>query len=178
MSHWWRGPVVTTESGVYQPPPRKAETVMLAMTLLAVGVSVALGRASSVGVWAASLLIGAWAITQFKQHRRYGALGRPYVALHGTVLTLALPQDTRGQADMNLTELQAIIVYGRAVGRTFRFIRHDGTYVEMLPGWSAKVEQAAQLFLRAQLPTAIRFNVEAPQSVFATVRADGPYTKG
>jgi hypothetical protein len=176
MSSSWFGHIVTTESGVYEPPPLRLEGVLLVAALLIVVVSVVLARASTLAVLPALVVLGSLATMRLRLYRKYGVLGKPIVGLREGELTLALLQDSRGQVCVSLAELQRLIVYGRSVRRIVRFVRHNGTHFEVVPGWSIKVERAAVEFLQGRLSPALGVFVEEPQTIFASARGDGPYT--
>jgi hypothetical protein len=176
MRNSWLRRIVISETGVYQPPPLKLEAILLIAALLIVVVSVALSRASILAVFPALVVLGSLATIRLMLYRRYGALGKPNVALRERELTFTLPQDSRGQVGVSLAELQQLIVYGRSGRRIFRFVRQNGTHFEVVPGWSVKVEQAAVEFLQGRLSPALRVSVEEPHTIFASFRGDGPYT--
>lgn len=174
MSDLQLGRVVVTERGVYQPSPLRIEVALLTLAMLVVLGSAAHGRTSVASVWLGLAVLAAVAVARFIVHLRYGPLGKPAVALAGGELMLALPQDSKGQAVVATAEFQQLVVYGRPGRRIFRFIRFDGTHIELTPAWGSKVECAAVEFLQRRLAPAVRVTVEEPQTLFASIRGDGP----
>jgi len=170
----WLGRVVVTENGVYQPPLFLLEGALLLVALFVVLLSLALGRVSLMSAGPSLTMLVALAVIRLVAYRRHGLLGKPSVALHDGTLVLALPQDSRGQVVLALAEFHELIVYGRMGRRIYRFVRHGGTHLEVVPAWRPKVEQVALTFLQGKLPPAVRVTVEAPQTLFASIRGDGP----
>ena len=174
MNNPWLGRVVVTESGVYQPPLFMLEGALLLVALLVVLVAPALGRASTISVWPYLAILALLAAVRLNAYRKHGPLGKPTVALREGSLLLALPQDSRGQVGLVLAEFQELIVYGRIDRRIYRFVRHNGTHIEVVPAWGPRVERSAVEFLQRRLPPMVRVSVEEPQTLFASIRGDGP----
>lgn len=168
------GRVVVTDRGVYRPPPLKTELGLFVLTALIVLVSMAIGRASVAFVWSSLTLLAILVASRIVVYRRHGRLGRPTLSLRGGELSFALPQDSRGQAVLATAEFRQVIVYGRAGERVFRFIRQNGAYVEVSPAWGPRIECVAIEFLQRRLPPSLRVTVEEPQTLFASIRGDGP----
>lgn len=168
------GQVVVTEEGVYEPPLLKLEIALLALAMLVVLGSIALGRASAASAWSGVVILTVLVVNRFVVYRRHGPLGKAIVAFREGELRLALPQDSRGQTVVRVAEFQHLIVYGRTGRRIFRFVRQNGSHIEVVPAWDAKVEHAAVEFLRGRLPPVLRVTVEEPQTLFASIRGDGP----
>ena len=164
--------IVETQDGVYRPPPLQLEVSFLAIALLVVGVGFALGRLSlAYASLYAAILVVPGAI-RIHGYRKFGPLGRPCVAVIGGALVLDRPGDTRGALSFALNELQQLMVYGVVGRRIYRFVRHDGTYVETVPMWGRSVEKSVLEFLQRALPNTV--TVAEPQTLFASIRGDEP----
>lgn len=109
---------------------------------------------------------------RLRRRRRYGPLGPALAGIAGGTLRLALPGDTRGAVTIALADLDRLIIYGPARRRTYRLLRRDGSFVEAVPLWSARVEARVIAFLQRALPSKV--TVTEPQTLFASIRGDGP----
>lgn len=174
MSALQLGRVVVTESGVYQPPALKMEVALMVVALLVVLTSFSLGRVSAASAWSSLTVLAVLVVARLVAYRKFGPLGKPTVVFQEGSLVFSLPQDSRGQVVVALAEFEQLVVYGRTGRRIFRFVQQDGRYIEVVPAWGAEVEQAAVAFLQRRLAPALRVTVEEPQTLFASVRGDGP----
>jgi hypothetical protein len=169
--NWHFQRIVETPDGVYGPPMWRLEAAIVVLALVLVGAAVPLGKISP-GI---ALLYAAVPAIQgafrWREFRKYGPLGRPWVAVIAGAVVVRRPADTRGDWSFALADLGQLVVYGLVGRRIFRFVRHDGTHVEVMPSWGRRVEQAAVEFLQRALPAV---NVAEPQTLFASVRGDGP----
>ena len=109
---------------------------------------------------------------QLLAYRRFGLLGRPSVAIAQGMLSFARPEDSRGPLTFVLADLRQLLVYGRAGRRTYRFVQGNGSMVETVPMWGAAVEACVLQFLQNALPQCV--TVAEPQTLFASIRGDGP----
>jgi hypothetical protein len=105
---------------------------------------------------------------------KYGKLGIPYVKISLNELAMFLPGDSRGKVRFDLENLCEIQIYGRSVRRKYRFLRRDGTFVELIPYFGERAEQAVIQFLVTNLPPQIGVKICEPQTFFEEVRGDGP----
>lgn len=166
--------IVSTNHGVYRPAAFRAEALLLAAAIGGVAALLSLGRVS-VGLAIAQLLaLLGFALWRANELRRYGRLGRPLLAIDASTLTFARANDTREHLQLPVQELKKIVVYGRPGRRTYRFVRFDDTCVEVAPGWGSEVESVAARFLLAHMPPSIQVAIEEPQTLFASIRGDGP----
>lgn len=166
--------IVARNHGLYRPPAYRAEALLLVTAVAGVVALLSLGRVP-VGLAITQLLLllglALWRANEFRKH---GRLGRPFVAISASTLTFARPNDTRRDLHLPIQDLKKVVVYGRLGHRTYRFVRFDDTHVEIVPMWGRDVESAAAQFLLAHLPPPIQVAIEEPQTLFASVRGDGP----
>ena len=168
------GRVVVTAGGVHRPPLLQAEVVVFVLAVLVLIVVIARSPAAWASLWPYLVALAAVAAARLMARRRHGPLGRPVLALRADLLVFSLPQDSRGQATVNWTEFQRLVVYGGTGRRIFRFERPGAEPVEVRPLWSQALEHGAVEFLRRHLPPSLRLTVEEPQTAFATLGGDGP----
>ncbi len=167
----FRKDVILTGDGVYQPVNLwiDAAACMIVFSFLASQLYM-----EKIPLYAAllfTLLTGA--ILIYKKVK-YGKLGRPFIQLSPTELIMYLPRDSRGKVRFSLQHLSEIQIYGRVKRRKYRFLRHDGTYVDLAPMFEEKIEQAAIQFLTTSLPPQIAVKIGEPQTFFEEVRGEGP----
>lgn len=169
---WLSQSVVVTQDGVYQPPRFRLEATLLALTVLFLAVSFLLGRlAPGYALLYLALLVVPFSM-RLLTYRRFGPLGRPSVAIAQGTLSFARPEDSRGPLTFALSDLRQLQVYGRLGRRTYRFVQRDGSIVETVPMWGAGVEACVLQFLQNALPLCV--TVAEPQTLFASIRGDGP----
>jgi hypothetical protein len=166
--------IVVTENGVYQPPPVRLEVALLALALLAVALALLVGRLPLASALLDLALLVALAVARVIEYRKHGRLGRPSTALLGNTLVFARPNDSRGDLRFAVADLQQVVIYGRVGRRTYRFVRQDGTCVEAGPMWRRSIELPVTQFLLRRLPPAVQVTVAEPQTLFASIRGDGP----
>jgi len=165
--------IVETQDGVYQPPlPLRLEAALFATLLLVIATTHLIPSRSPAYAWPYLALSLAWFVSGLYRHLKFGSLGQPLIAVTGDALVLARPNDSRGALRFARQDLRQLVVYGLVGRRTYRFMRHDGTHVEVTPLWGRSVEQAALRLLQRALPNQV--TVEEPQTLFASVRGDGP----
>jgi hypothetical protein len=169
---WLVQRIVTTPHGVYQPPPVRLEATLFALALLFVAVSFLLNRISPAYALCYLALLVVPFIFRVRGYRKFGALGQPTVAIVGSTLVFARPADSRGALNFEIADLQQLLVCGRAGRRTYRFVQRDGRCVETVPLWGPRVEACALQWLQAALPQCV--TVAEPQTLFASIRGDGP----
>ena len=151
---------------------QRVEIAAFTTLLLLIGAGFGLEKFSPGHALLYLALLAAVTLLRLVEHRKFGRLGRPSVAIEGNTLVFARSHDTRGALRFALTDLQQLMVYGRMGRRTYRFVRCDGTSVETTPEWGQQVEQSVIKFLQQALPLITR--VKEPQSLFASLRGDGP----
>lgn len=164
--------IVETSNGVYQPASHRLEAAVLAVGLIVGALCLALGWFAPVYALLYFLLLVVDGAIRVHQYRKFGPLGRPCVAVIEDTLVLARPGVARGALNCALCELERLVVYGVVGRRIYRLVHHDGTYIEVSPIWSRRVEGAVLEFLRRALPDIV--TVHEPQTFFAYVRGDGP----
>jgi hypothetical protein len=176
MSHFLNR-VVVTEDAVYEPPPWELEMTVFVISLLVVIGAIAFRHVPLMSALPIFVLLAAAALVRFANYRRHGLLGKPTVDLRAGTLALELPQDSKGRVMLNLADFRSLIIYGRIGSRTFRFVRPDETYIEITPRWLVlEVEHAAIELLQSRLSAALQIIVEEEQTMFASIRSDGPIT--
>lgn len=166
---------VELPEGIYQPPPLRLELALGGLLFCVVATLWLIGRLSLASAVVYLALLSITAMVRAAQYRKFGALGPPTVSVAGGRLFIARPSDSRGGVSVALADLQHLVVYGPAGRRTYRLVKLDGTHVEAVPLWGAKLEDQAIRFLQRALPD--RMTVEDPQTLFAAVRGDGPATE-
>jgi hypothetical protein len=169
---WLGQGIVTTPDGVYRPPPLQLKAALFALALVFIAVSFGLRRiAPAYACLYLALLVVPFAF-RVREYRRFGALGRPMVAIVGGTLVFARPEDSRGALNFDIADLQQLQVHGRAGRRTYRFVRRDGSCVETVPLWGARVEACVLQWLQTALPQHV--TVAEPQTLFESIRGDSP----
>lgn len=168
--------IAETENGIYHSPIniRRELTLVSFFSVAAVLGAMYVGRVNFfvLAIWiGVTLLAASKRLWQFK---RYGPMGPPSVLLANQALYINLPNDSRGGVTIPLCNLEHVIIYGQDRRRIFRLKRHDKSFFDVAPQWSSLLEQRAIQFLAQALPE--RVTIEDPQSIFASVRGDGPYT--
>jgi hypothetical protein len=171
--------IVETENGVYQPfaltfDIALALIVMSLLLIVSLSFVFASGENLRSSMMLYSGLFAALAVVRLNQFRKYGELGKPSVALDGNVLLIGQPGSTQSILHVALPDIHALIIYGIAGRRHLRFVRHDATFFEAVPGWERSVEAAIMRFLENRLPPTIKVTVEESQTIFASMRGDGP----
>lgn len=165
-------PIVETERGVYQPSPWWLECGLLGGLFAVIVVGFSIGRIRlGIAVFYGLLTVLMFAL-RLRRRRKHGPLGPPLAAVMDQTLRLALPGDTRGAMTIVLADLEKLIIYGPTRRRTYRLLRRDGSFVEAVPLWSARVETRVIAFLQRALPSKV--TVTEPQTLFASIRGDGP----
>lgn len=176
MTHMFGLQIVETADGLYHSPINIRRELTLVSLLFAAAVLGALcfGRSNFLAlfVWIVTTLLLAGG--RYKQFKRYGPMGPPSVSLANQALYIDRPNNSTGGVTIPLRDLERVIVYGQNRGRIFRLVRRDKSFLEVAPNWSTSLEQKAIQFLVRALPE--RVTVEDPQSMFASVRGDGPCT--
>jgi hypothetical protein len=176
VPHMFGSKIAESPDGLYHSPIniRRELTLVSLVCVAAILGAMYFGRVSPfvLFIWiVVTLLSASWRYRQFK---RYGSMGPPSVSLANQALYIDRPTDSNGGVTIPLRDLERVIVYGQPRRRIFRLMRHDKSFLEVAPQWSASLEQRAIQFLAQALPE--RVTIEEPQSVFASVRGDGPYT--
>lgn len=166
--------IVSTNHGVYRPAAFRTEALLLAAAVAGVVALLSLGRVSPGLAITQLLVLLSLVIWRASQFGRHGRLGRPLVAIDAGTLTFARPNDTRKDLHLPLQDLNRIVVHGRLGHRTYRFVRFDDTWIEVVPMWGREVEAVVGRFLQAHMPPSIQVAIEEPQTLFAFVRGDGP----
>jgi hypothetical protein len=176
MPHMFGATITETVDGLYHSPINIQRELTLVSLLFAIALlgAVYFKRANFfvLSIWVVVTLFSAsWRYRQFK---RYGSIGRPSVSLANRALYIDRPSYSDGGVTIPLCELERVIIYGQNRRRIFRLMRRDKSFLEVPPQWSASLEQRAIQFLAHALPEKV--TIEPPQSIFASVRGDGPYT--
>lgn len=168
--------ILETADGLYHSPINIRRELALVSLLCAAAVLGALyfGRANFLALLTWGVVTLLLASRRYKQFRRYGPMGPPSVSLANQAFYMDRPNDSTGGVTIPLRDLERVIVYGQNRRRIFRLVRRDKSFLEIAPDWSAPLEQKAIQFLVRALPE--RVTVEDPQSMFASVRGDGPCT--
>lgn len=165
--------VVETETGVYQPLSLRAMTLPPLLALVTATILALAGKVSFIPTALFMVSFFAVSLAPFIYDRwKYGQLGKPTVSVNGGILTLNLPNDSRGQLTTPLATLQEIIVYGPEGHPHYRLILKDGAFIEAAPMWPKAICDAVIRFLERK--TFIKVSVKEPQSFFSYVRGDGP----
>jgi hypothetical protein len=166
--------IVVTQNGVFQPPPLALEC---ALAVVPACMLPYLAKDRPAAALLFFVLMLAMASPRFFQYRKYGRLGQPIAAHVGDTLTFQRPADTRNPVTISLLNLRGVIVYGYVNAQVIRFVYLDGSFVEAKVAWGARrLREAVMQFTRDHLPSTVAVVTEEPQSHFATVRGDGPYT--
>lgn len=163
---------VETENGVYQPPPVQLEVTLLVLMLLAIFGALLAGKLPPGFALLYLSVLTVPVVMRLLSYRKYGRLGKPSIAIIKGTLLIARPDNTHGALRIAVKDLQELVIYGRVGRRIYRLERNDGTYIETVPTWGQHVEQAAILFLLRALPNKV--TVTEPQTLFASIRGDGP----
>ncbi len=160
--------------GVYQPLPPTWVNALLLVGGVVAGMLITLSRG---GPWMSfgvlSGLAAGFGVRSLLETRRHGPYGRPLVHLADGMVTIR--QGDKGARDfvMPVAQVAHLVIYGPSGHRTYRFIRHDGSWCEARPQWKPKAEALVIGFLLENLSG--RVVVEEPQTGFAVGRGDGPY---
>lgn len=163
--------ICTTSDGVYRPMNLWVGVIGCAFIFFLVGRQLYLER---IPLYAAVLFaVLAVAILIFARIK-YGNLGIPYVKTSPNDLIIFLPSDSRGKVRFDLESLREIQIYGRLKKRKYRFIRQDGTFIDLTPHFGERAEQAVIQFLMTNLPSKIDVKFCEPQTFFEEIRGDGP----
>jgi hypothetical protein len=73
-----------------------------------------------------------------------------------------------------LNRLSHVIVYGSRAGRIYRLVNAGGTFEEVKPDWTETLHGKVSDFL-VRAPGKV--SIEEPQTLMASIRADGPETE-
>lgn len=163
--------VKITADGVYRPLHVWVDVIGCTIVLLLLGRQLYLEK---IPLYAALLLTILLCGTLIYKRIKYGKTGIPFVKLSPSELIIFLAADSRGKIRFDLHALHEIQIYGRVKRRKYRFLRHDGTFVDVTPFFGIKVEQAVIQFLMTSLPTDIVVKICEPQTFFEEIRGDGP----
>ncbi|MFZ6774023.1 hypothetical protein ACO0LB_15035 [Undibacterium sp. SXout7W] len=120
-------------------------------------------------------LILSFAWRRYRDYKRYGANGKPAVSVSNQTLYIDRPNDSRSGVAIPLEQLRHVIVYGPRSGRIYRLINVGGTCQEVKPDWNETLHGKVSDFLVRALPGKV--SIEEPQTLMASIRADGPETK-
>lgn len=166
--------MVVTDNGVYQPPSMTLELFLATAMLVAASLCYWFAIISLVSLWFNLAAIFIMAALRMSIYRRYGKLGRPRAALDADTLLVGHRRNAPAVLHIALPEMHELVIYGLSSRRRYRFVRRDGTALEFEPMWERPVDEAVVRFLEARLPPAIKLTVELPQTIFASIRGDGP----
>ena len=166
--------IIETADGLYQAPINlRAELALISLLAAAVlAIATILGKPQLIVLLAWVLFVLLAACARYRQYKRYGPMGRPSVSTANGVLYIDQPHSSDGGISIQIAKLQRVVVYGQDGRRIIRLVRTNDTVIEVIPQWRKTLEQRAIAFLVTALPGLTR--VEAPQSMFAAVRGDGP----
>jgi hypothetical protein len=98
----------------------------------------------------------------------------PYVTKSPSELIIYLPGDSRGKIRFDLISLREIQIYGSLKRRKYRFLRQDGTFIDVTPYFDEKADQAVIKYLIMNCPPLVEVKICEPQTFFEEVRGDGP----
>ena len=169
---FWKLKIITTDDGVHLP---SASPLYASLGFAAVALGGIVSRTRESALWSTVILLAIAAVLigmHVVGRRRYGPFGRPCVSLRDGVVSVAPPGIPRIEQRCALEDLERIHVYGARGQRFYRFVRRDGSHVEVKPMWAEQVDAAACAFFRRALLH--RLVVEEPQTAFAAARGDGP----
>lgn len=165
---------VADADGVYQPLPPLWVSAALLIGGLAAAVAVTYSRG---GPWFSSVVLIGLAtglgLRTLLERRRHGPQGQPLVQVAGGQVTLHRADRTARDLQLPLAQIAHLVIYGPTGRRAYRFIRHDGSWLEARPQWQRGAEALAIEFLQQRLRE--RVVIEEPQTGFAQARGDGPY---
>lgn len=168
--------IVETPDGLFHAPIhiRRELTLLSVIAAVLVFGLVYFGKTNMLGLIAPFVAVLLIAGRRYRQFKRHGPLGPPSVSLAGQNLYVDRPQNSDGGVAVALGDLKRVIIYGQRRRRIFRLVRKDQSYLEVVPKWSASLEQRAIQYLAHALPQKVV--VEEEQSLFASVRGEGPQT--
>jgi len=120
-------------------------------------------------------LILSFAWRRYRDYKRYGANGKPAISVSNQTLYIDRPNDSRSGVSIPLEQLSHVIVYGSRAGRIYRLVNVGGTFEEVKPDWTETLHGKVSDFLVRAIPGKV--SIEEPQTLMASIRADGPETE-
>ena len=163
--------IIVTDKGVYQPSLFLIDVAIGLGIVIFVASQLLLNRIPNYAAMSVLFLfISIKAYLFFK----YGKLGRPSIELSDNTLTIHLPNDSRQQFSIAISDMREIQVYGRRGRRKYRLIRIDGTFIDLSAMWGNTLEIEIIRFMQNHLPKSITVKLCEPQTFFEEVRGDDP----